>query len=112
MSLTRQEVSEDAREDLALQYEWYAREAGEAIAERYITAFRQTLDLIAQQPEIGMNRKFRSPKLQGIRSRPIHGAFRVHLVFYRIEADTLVVFRVLHGMRDLPRRLLDSPGAE
>lgn len=107
----RHEVSENAREDLALQYEWYLREAGEHIAERYLNAFRQSLDLISRQPEIGNVRKFRSKQLSGIRSFQLLGAFRVHLVFYRIEAEALVVFRVLHGMRDLPKRLLDPPKA-
>ena len=111
MNALRQEVSDDARQDLAVQYEWYWREAGEDIAERYLAAFRQTLDLIAQQPEMGMLRRFRSPRLRGIRSFQMLRAFRVHTLFYRIETDTLVVFRVLHGMRDLPRRLFDPPGA-
>ena len=112
MSVTRQEVSDNAGEDLALQYNWYWREAGEDIAERYLTAFRQTIDLIGQQPELGALRKFRIPRLRGIRSFQMVKAFGVHTIFYRIETDTLVVFRVLHGMRDLPRRLLDPPGTE
>jgi len=40
------------------------------------------------------------------------GAFHKHLLFYRVEDEALVLFRVLYGMRDLPRRLLDQPGAE
>lgn len=40
------------------------------------------------------------------------GAFHNHLLFYRVEEEALVLFRVLHGMRDLPRRLLGQPGAE
>jgi len=42
---------------------------------------------------------------------PLHGAFKVHLIFYRVETEELDVFRVLHGMRDLPRRLTQPPGA-
>jgi plasmid stabilization system protein ParE len=38
--------------------------------------------------------------------------FRVHLIFYRVEGECLVVFRVMHGMRDLPRRLIEPPGSE
>ncbi len=78
MSVTRCEVSEDARQD----------------------------------PEAGTLRKFREPRLQGIRSVQVHGAFRVHLVFYRIEDDVLVIFRVLHGMRDLPRGLIEPPESD
>jgi plasmid stabilization system protein ParE len=32
-----------------------------------------------------------------------------YLIFYRFDKDTLMPERVLHGARDLPRRLLQSP---
>ncbi len=99
------EVSADAKEDLAKQYGWYDREADRDIAERYLQSFKNTVEMLVQQPEMGMVRRFQSSRLKGIRSFQMQGAFRVHLVFYRIEGDVLVVFRVLHGVRDLPRRL-------
>jgi len=108
----RIEVSEDARQDLALQHAWYDRKAGPEVAERYLTAFRETVENLAQQPGSGRLRCFRSPKLQSIRSFSILSPFRCHLVFYRIEGECLVVFRVMHGMRDLPRRLTQPPNAD
>lgn len=62
-----------------------------------------------RHPEAGSLRKFRHPKLKGIRSIQLPNAFRVHLIFYRVESNRLVVFRGLHDMRDLPRRLTESP---
>jgi plasmid stabilization system protein ParE len=112
MSASRIEVSEDARQDLALQHAWYAREAGADIAERYLKAFRSTAELIARQPGIGVLRKFRSPRLKDIRSFQLASPFRIHLIFYRVEGDCLVVFRVMHGMRDLQRRLTEPPCAD
>ncbi|MBX7207472.1 MAG: type II toxin-antitoxin system RelE/ParE family toxin [Verrucomicrobiaceae bacterium] len=82
------------------------------MAERYLEAFRRTHELLCREPNIGVLRRFRSPRLRGIRSFQLHGAFRVHLVFYRVDAEVLVIFRVLHGMRDLPRRLLQPPAAD
>ena len=38
--------------------------------------------------------------------------FDKHLIFYRVCGDTLDIVRIVHGRRDLPRRLLDPPGAE
>ena len=67
--------------------------------------------MLAAQPETGVPRRFRSRKLKGIRSILMSSAFRVHLVFYRVESHRLV-FRVMHGMRDLPRRLMEPPGLE
>lgn len=101
-------LSEAAREDLASQSRWYFQKAGAGLAERYLAAFEMTLSQLAQQPAMGTRRRFRDPRLMGLRSRSMSGAFRVHLVFYREEAGALFVFRVLHGMRDLPRRLLEE----
>ena len=108
----RCEVTEDARLDLALQFAWYARKAGDAIADRYLESFRLTTEALSRVPEMGVLRRFRDPRLADVRSLQFAGAFRVHLAFYRIEGETLTILRVLHGMRDLPRRLTDPPGAE
>jgi|GEM_PF-329690 plasmid stabilization system protein ParE len=108
---SRIEVSEDARQDLALQHAWYSIEVGADIAERYLAAFRSTAELLAHQPSIGLLRRFRSPRLRDIRSFQMASPFRVHLIFYRVEGDCLVVFRVMHGMRDLPRRLIGPSSA-
>ena len=111
MAVVRCEVSEDARLDLSLQYSWYIQKAGVDIAERYLAAFRGVLDLLGRQPGLGVQRRFRNPRLKGIRSFQLPASFRVHLIFYREEGERLVVFRVLHGMKDLPRRLTQPPGA-
>jgi plasmid stabilization system protein ParE len=112
MPVRRSAVSEEAREDLALQYAWYARVAGAEIAERYLHAFRQTMELLVHQPAAGVLRRFRHPRFKGVRSLQLPGAFRVHLLFYRAEDDVVVALRVLHGMRDLPRRIAEPPGSE
>lgn len=105
-------VSQEARNDLAIQSGWYARHAGEDIAERYLDSFRRTLNCVSEQPDLGHLRHFHDPRLSGLRSIILKGAFRVHLLFYRIEDDCLVVFRVIHGMRDLKRRLLTASEGE
>jgi len=103
-------VSDAAKNDLAIQSAWYAHHADEDVAERYLTSFRHTLEVLSAQPDLGHPRRFRNPRLSGLRSMVMHGAFRVHLIFYRVENEALVVFRVMHGMRDLRRRLLQPPG--
>ncbi len=104
-------ISEAAREDPARQSNWYYHKAGADTAERYLAAFDSATALLAMQPETGTLRKFHDGRLRRLRSVIMFGAFRVHLIFYRAEAEQLVIFRVLHGMRDLPRRLLESPGS-
>lgn len=106
------EQSEEATEDLRPQSIWYDVNAGQDVAERYLSSFVETAQQLAQQPDLGRKRHFRDPRLARLRSFTIQRAFNKHLIFYRIEADKLVIFRILHGMRDLPRRLLQPPGAE
>jgi plasmid stabilization system protein ParE len=36
--------------------------------------------------------------------------FQVHLILYRSVEGRLMIERVMHGARDLPRRLLQEPG--
>lgn len=106
--ISKVEFTLAAREDLAAQSDWYHDKAGLDIAERYLDAVQATVRVLQEQPDLGRLRKFRAARLHGLRSMTVRGAFRVHLVFYRVEDATLVVFRVMHGMRDLPRRLLEQ----
>lgn len=110
-SLTIQRTGE-ASLDIQLQYDWYDAHAGKDIADRYLAAFFETAQSLIVQPDLGRVRKFRNPRLARLRSLQIQGSFHRHLIFYRIENDTLVVFRVIQGMRNLPRRLVEPPGAE
>jgi toxin ParE1/3/4 len=101
-----------AVEDLRLQSEWYSESAGEVIALRYLSAVEQTCARLTEFPESGSARKFKDPRLHGLRSISLPGAFRVHLVFYRIQSESIVIFRVMHGMRHLPQRLTQEPGTK
>ncbi len=104
-------ISARAEQDLAIQYQWYVKHAGADVAERYLAAFDEAIHELAVRPDIGVRRRFESDELQGMRSSPVAGAFHKHLIFYR-EADSLSIERVMHGARDLPRRLLEEPGIE
>jgi toxin ParE1/3/4 len=73
-------------------------------AERFEAAVRRECGLLATFPHLGRARGFRSPDLQGLRSRPISG-FGSWLLFYRITADAVEIVRLLHGARDLPNAL-------
>jgi toxin ParE1/3/4 len=90
-----------ARARLDLKSHWrYIAQDNLPAADRLLDAAEETFQLIAESPDIGSQRSFR--KLVGIRSRPVSG-FRNYLVFYQTRRKTVVIVRVLHGMRDLPR---------
>ena len=99
-------------EDFDLQYRWYLREAGEELAERYFAAVLSTVRLLAQNPGIGRERKFRHEALKSLRSFRVQRPFHRHVIFYRATETELSVERVMHGSRDLPRRLQEPPGSE
>ena len=103
--------SDDFNRDFDLQYRWYLEQAGEAVAERYLQALLGTLRLLATQPGLGRRRRFRHPALRGMRSFRLASPFEVHLIFYRHDAGQLFAERLMHGARDLPRRLVEPPGS-
>ena len=69
-------------------------------ADRFLIAAEDTFYAIARNPDIGSQRSFR--KLVGVRSWPVK-SFEKYLIFYKKRDGTVVVGRVIHGMRDLPR---------
>lgn len=98
--------------DLALQAEYYAQKDGIALAVRFAEAVKASVRLLSHHPWIGKETHYRHPKLVGIRFLLVRKPFDKHLIFYRVRDDELDLVRIVHGMRDLPRRLLDPPGAE
>ena len=97
-------------EDFALQVLWYVREAGEDIARSFHQAIDSRLNLLCSQPGLGRARRFKHPKLQGLRSFALEHPFQRFLIFYREEGATLQAVRLMDGARDLPRRLTEAPG--
>jgi toxin ParE1/3/4 len=111
MSLTVRK-SELFLTDFDLQFRWYIEKAGWETAGRYLIAVDETLETLAVHPGLGRLRNFSHPELQGLRSFPLAGPFNKHLLFYRFDQGTLDAVRVMHGARDLPKRLREPPGAE
>jgi plasmid stabilization system protein ParE len=97
--------------DLARQVDWYRDEACPEVAERFVDAVEATLNVLMRQPGLGRARFQKWPELQGIRSFRVRKPFHRFLIFYRHEKPTLFAERLIHGGRDLPRRLLESPFA-
>ncbi|HWC61513.1 MAG TPA: type II toxin-antitoxin system RelE/ParE family toxin [Verrucomicrobiae bacterium] len=97
--------------DFDQQYRWYLKEAGEAVAERFLHAVETTLRLLLQQPELGPRKNFKNPVLADIRFFRVERPFDKILVFYRHSSKQISIERLMHGSRDLPRRLTEPPGA-
>lgn len=106
----RLERSDAFREDFALQALWYVRQGEAELGRRYQRAVEATLQLLLREPEIGRRRGFRHPKLAGLRSMAVQRPFSNLIIFYRVNDSVVQLWRLLHGARDLPRRLRDGPG--
>ncbi len=78
------------------------------VAERYLSAIDQTIQRLSNYPDLGLRRHFQSPELADIRSFQVVRPFDKHLIFYQ-SGNQLSIERVMHGARDLPRRLLKEP---
>ena len=98
--------------DLETQFRWYELEAGWEVAWRYLLAADQTLDRLAEHADLGRLRHFSHPELQGLRSFLVTRPFNRHLIFYRHDDAKLYAVRIMHGARDLPRRLRQPPGVK
>lgn len=95
-------VKARARLDLKSHWRYIARDNLPA-ADRLLDAAEDTFKLIAETPGIGSQRAFR--KVVGMRSRAVTG-FTNYLIFYQTRGETVVILRVLHGMRNVPRFFL------
>ena len=98
-----------AEADLTNQYRWYLDNASADVAERFLATFDATMRRLVSMPTIGRLRRFRSPELQGIHSIMLSGGFSAHLVFYRVIGEMVSIERVMHGARDLEKRLTEPP---
>ena len=98
--------------DLEHYAAWYDREAGWGIAERYLKAVAATLARLAETPTLGHGTAFDALELRELRCLKVERPFQKHLLFYRFNQAALFAERAVHGARDLPRRLLQSPGSE
>jgi plasmid stabilization system protein ParE len=65
------------------------------------------LSKLSRQPDLGRVRHFRNPPLHGLRSLQVDPPFNRLLIFYRHSKIEIVAERLMHGARDLPRRLTE-----
>jgi plasmid stabilization system protein ParE len=95
--------------DFESQFAWYIDRAGIEVAWQFQTALDITLVKLSIRPDLGRLRHFRHRELLGLRSFPLEHPFKSILIFYRANDEALDAVRLMHGARDLPRRLRESP---
>lgn len=101
--------SGDFNADFDQRYRWYLEQASEELAERFLDAVLVTARSLTNQPDLGRRRKLRNPTLRDLRSFRVNPPFNKILIFYRVTKDSVELWRLMHGSRDLPRRLVEAP---
>jgi plasmid stabilization system protein ParE len=92
-------------------FTWHVDRAGVEVAWRFQTALDTSLTRLASRPDLGRPRHFRHHDLSGLRSFRAEHPFENILIFYRAGDETLDAARIMHGARNLPRRLREPPRA-
>ena len=76
-------------------------------ATRVVEAAYETFRTLAANPGLGRLRKFRDPRLKGIRSWLVSG-FDNYLIFYRAVLSGIEVLHVYHGARDIEALFMEK----
>ncbi|MBX3671010.1 MAG: type II toxin-antitoxin system RelE/ParE family toxin [Rhodocyclaceae bacterium] len=79
---------------------WYLRNAGPGLADRFLSAVRETAEMSLEFPTMGFRHRFRHPGLEGILILPVRG-FKKHLLLYRPSEAGIELIRVYHAARDI-----------
>jgi plasmid stabilization system protein ParE len=99
----------DFTADFENLFSWYVDNAGVEVAWRFQTALDKSLVKLSNRPHLGRPRHFRHPKLRGLRSFLVEPPFGNLLIFYHSDDSALDAVRLIHGARNLPRRLIEPP---
>ena len=98
--------------DVQRQFAWYWDEVDLELAWRFETAVEDTLHELGRHPQLGRRRRFRHPLLVGLRSFRVEPPFSRFLIFYRADDGVVDAWRLMHGGRDLSRRLVEPPDSD
>lgn len=83
-----------ARQDLRDVYFYSLDNFGKAAAQSYIDSFNNAFDLLKTNPKLGKPYILVSKNLRFL-------THRFHLIFYRIDKDTIHILRMFHTKRDI-----------
>ena len=86
--------------DIAERWWYLYQHAGIEVADRFNAAVDASALQLLENPHIGSTHRFQSVPLAGARSWSVKG-FESVLLFYRADAESVTIFRVLHTSQDI-----------
>lgn len=99
--MTRLVVTLDAEADINGILDYLRREAGARVAEDYGHRFRRTIERLVEFPRLG-------PRRPALGADTRVGIVRPYILIYDYtkKDDVLALLRVVHGRRNITRRLV------
>ena len=80
----------------------YIHERSPQAAERVFDAIEESIKALAKMPGVGRLWNSTDPRLQAMRVTTVT-PYRNYLIFFRPQARTIEIHRVVHGARELQR---------
>ena len=100
--LKRPQAKSDIREAFV-----FIAEINEDSGLDFLCAVKETLELIAVNPFLGVERKFDDPRFVGVRMWRVK-TYSKHLIFYTVGSNAVEILRLVHSSRDYRRVLKDE----
>jgi plasmid stabilization system protein ParE len=100
--------ADQSNADFETLFRWLREQGGTDLAIRFLFSVDNTLEKLAEHPHLGPRLKSRHPRLGDMHSFLVTRPFNHYLVFYRFDEIHLQALRLMHGARDLPKRLLED----
>lgn len=91
-------ISRRADHDLVLISQYTTSEYGTVQARKYRDQLRSCFQSLLDNPHLGSSAEEIAPRLRRIRQQ-------AHVIFYLVEADSVLIVRVLHHSMDFERYL-------
>ena len=89
-------LSNDADIDLDEIFDYTEAEHGFNQAVKYLSDLEKLFEQLVKNPNLGKERKEIKKDIYSI-------AEQEHIIFYEIRKDYILIARVLHGRRDIPK---------
>ena len=100
--MARLRIAEAARQDLR-DIRIYGKTAfGPEVARTYLEGLRRVFRLLRERPAAGAAEDDLGDGMRGF-------TYRSHRVYYRLDADGVLIVRILHHARDVMRALERKP---
>lgn len=92
--------TKSALDDLDQDIAYLEENAGEKVALRYLQAIEETVQLLADFPDIGTHCSFQSLDSSSVRRKAVAGPFSSWLLFYRVTQGQVEIARILRDERN------------